>query len=1057
MEDWKKHVIRENKYAKGEGTLELYFFQHREKVNDDGVEEVITGMTQEQRDKVRYIHLYECKQITDAALRIIGEHIRHLARLHLRYCVEVTDEGIAAVLRNNPNIKVLTFSECEKATSVSIDTVIEYCPDIEELHARSVGLTSLPGNIGNLSKLKTLNLRGNIITTLPLSIGALQEDCILFIDGNPIKNVPPSVLETKDEGKAIIRFLSDALNGAAESNQFKMVLLGTGEAGKTSLLNALMGRRKPLTTKEQRTIHVEIRQFELKQSNNALPPVTIKAYDFGGQETYALGQSQYFDNNGIYILVINADETNAQVFVAHLQRLQAMAPNAVILVVLSKVDILTTEKALQDKLKWVQSAIQNFNENTNAATPKDNHTGPRPIPAEIITVTVQDEPEMARMLILSSIQNLLDTKSSMFPSVGMKLPITWLEAMSFIEALRLHGSGDKNKKELDTKMKEFQARDAQRTADAMNKKTNSVMQSESEAGIWNYIQDFFMFSIGGYDDSTNKDLFKFNDGYDDSANKDLPGYDEPLHPYIRKENLSRAWIEYAERNNTSNKDQDGVKSVLDDVLDLLKAQGDIIIYGDLVLLDPAFSAFVMKAFTNHTMTINELESDQFKQYVTDNNLSSDACGKLRISFAKLIDHGHLRSDVLKYLLRRLPIDTRDYDLIIQMLVETFAIFLSSNQTDSTSQIVHDPVLLFRLPKHPDFGVIKKHWPKECGNRHQLEIRFEFLYGCPASLAGRFAASIHSLGIYLSAYINGALILMEENKSLIYARLEKENGKSGGSLSLAIRSRSENLNNVDKAIVWKMVNFLEQEQNEKYPGLIYAIEVLCPSCIKNNGTESAYHWNQDGDASILCTSCYEILNMKKMFGDRTQFTQQLNGSAVGSKNNNTATQIVGHILGKRHVLLSARFNPANKLNEAKARELAQELRNIGVNVYMVDVGVGETFGDKTNFALTHMDAMICFCTFDYGENTISPHSSFGELNHARENRIPYVPIKMCKGWPPKPPPDYDGNNKGLEQNNVAFKNDLLYLDWYDKVWDAKNCAEEVKAALRNISKFESVLR
>ena len=50
------------------------------------------------------------------------------------------------------------------------------------------------------------------------------------------------------------------------------------------------------------------------------------------------------------------------------------------------------------------------------------------------------------------------------------------------------------------------------------------------------------------------------------------------------------------------------------------------------------------------------------------------------------------------------------------------------------------------------------------------------------------------------------------------------------------------------------------------------------------------------------------------------------------------------------MLSARFNEANKDNEAKAREMAQELQNIGVNVYMVDIGIGETFGDKTNFAL-----------------------------------------------------------------------------------------------------------
>eukprot|EP01083_Nonionella_stella_P268415 907382_1 len=168
-------------------------------------------MDKQQRDKVRFINLNHCEQITDAALTTIGEHCRHLAKLHLHDCVEVTDEGIAAVLRNNPYIRHLNFSSCKKATSASIDAVIEHCLNIERLYASHIGLTSLPDNIGNLSKLKTLQLCGNSITTLPLSIGELHENCRLTLCNNPIENVPSSVLETGDGGKAIIRFFSGSL------------------------------------------------------------------------------------------------------------------------------------------------------------------------------------------------------------------------------------------------------------------------------------------------------------------------------------------------------------------------------------------------------------------------------------------------------------------------------------------------------------------------------------------------------------------------------------------------------------------------------------------------------------------------------------------------------------------------------------------------------------------------------------------------------------------------------------------------------------------------------
>ena len=94
---------------------------------------------------------------------------------------------------------------------------------------------------------------------------------------------------------------------------------------------------------------MEIRDFKLKRSS-ALPPVTIKAYDFGGQETYALGQSQYYDDNGIYLLVINANAEDDLVFIAHLKRLRANSPNAVVLLVLSKADLLKPPEKVEEKV-----------------------------------------------------------------------------------------------------------------------------------------------------------------------------------------------------------------------------------------------------------------------------------------------------------------------------------------------------------------------------------------------------------------------------------------------------------------------------------------------------------------------------------------------------------------------------------------------------------------------------------------------------------------------------------------------------------------------------------
>ena len=53
----------------------------------------------------------------------------------------------------------------------------------------------------------------------------------------------------------------------------------------------------------------------------------------------------------------------------------------------------------------------------------------------------------------------------------------------------------------------------------------------------------------------------------------------------------------------------------------------------------------------------------------------------------------------------------------------------------------------------------------------------------------------------------------------------------------------------------------------------------------------------------------------------------------------------------------------------------------------------------------------------------------------------LPIRLCKEWPPKP-----SNKEGKEQNAYVFGNDLMYLDWSHKEWNAANCAEKIKAVI-----------
>ena len=118
--------------------------------------------------------------------------------------------------------------------------------------------------------------------------------------------------------------------------------------------------------------------------------------------------------------------------------------------------------------------------------------------------------------------------------------------------------------------------------------------------------------------------------------------------------------------------------------------------------------------------------------------------------------------------------------------------------------------------------------------------------------------------------------------------------------------------------------------------------------------------------------------------------------------------------------------------------------------MVKAAVGRSFGDDTNNYLYSMRTMIAFCFEDYGQKTVSRYSTYWELNLANDKEKHIFPIRRCAEWPPKPPLDHDGWNKGSIQNAIVFKRGLKYLDWSNTKWNPAECAKEVQKAMQKRS-------
>jgi Leucine-rich repeat (LRR) protein len=137
------------------------------------------------------------------------------------------------------SLRVLVFDGCKNLTAKSLDAVIRGCPDLVRLDLAGCELTALPRSICTLEHLRRLD-----------------------VDNNPLQKPP---LEIAQQGiEAIARYFEEIeRTGATTSRQLKVVLVGDGEAGKTSLRNAIAGRAEPRQAEADRTILLDLELVEL--------------------------------------------------------------------------------------------------------------------------------------------------------------------------------------------------------------------------------------------------------------------------------------------------------------------------------------------------------------------------------------------------------------------------------------------------------------------------------------------------------------------------------------------------------------------------------------------------------------------------------------------------------------------------------------------------------------------------------------------------------------------------------------------------------------------------
>ena len=136
------------------------------------------------------------------------------------------------------------------------------------LYLRRNHLTRLPESIGQLSQLRRLHLEDNRLTMLPESLRKLTQLKQLYLQGNEALGLPAEVLGPRwivfsyhAEPATILDYYFRAQGGKKRPlNEAKLILVGRGAVGKTSIVNRLIHRK---FKDEKKTEGIQITEWPL--------------------------------------------------------------------------------------------------------------------------------------------------------------------------------------------------------------------------------------------------------------------------------------------------------------------------------------------------------------------------------------------------------------------------------------------------------------------------------------------------------------------------------------------------------------------------------------------------------------------------------------------------------------------------------------------------------------------------------------------------------------------------------------------------------------------------
>lgn len=204
-----------------------------------------------------------------------------------------------------------------------------------------LGLTKIIG-------LKKISIERNLLRSIPIEVTQMNNLDELLILHNST-SIPPEVIARGT--RFIFNHLKklDAAKNKKFFNEAKLIFVGDGNVGKTSLVRLLQGSK--FNRGQEKTEGIAIKKWSVKLDSER--EVSVNIWDFGGQEIMHATHQFFLTQRSVYVLVLNTREEDRYGMIDYwLKMIRSYGVDSPVILALNKFDEHNTDvdrRGLQKK------------------------------------------------------------------------------------------------------------------------------------------------------------------------------------------------------------------------------------------------------------------------------------------------------------------------------------------------------------------------------------------------------------------------------------------------------------------------------------------------------------------------------------------------------------------------------------------------------------------------------------------------------------------------------------------------------------------------------------